>query len=35
MKRFMGKMPTSEIELSKTFIDSSNFKITIDAGPNG
>ena len=37
MKRFFGMMPRSEIEIEKVFKDSpdSNFKETIQAGPNG
>lgn len=35
MKRFMGMMPSSEIEFSKTFKDDLGLQITIDAGKNG
>ena len=31
----MGMMPSSEIELRKTFIDKHGLKISIDAGKNG
>lgn len=35
MKRFMGMMPSNEIEKTVTFKDEFNMKIRIDAGPNG
>ena len=35
MNRFMGLMPTSEIEKEVRFKDSSNLSIAIQAGPNG
>lgn len=35
MKRFCGMMPSDEIEREERFKDSDDFKITIQAGPNG
>lgn len=35
MKRFFGMMPSSEVEVEKTYIDSCDLKITVQAGPNG
>lgn len=35
MKRFFGMMPSSEVEMSKTFVDDLGLKITIQAGENG
>ena len=35
MKRFMGMMPSSEIEISKVFKDDLGLKITVEAGENG
>jgi hypothetical protein len=35
MKRFMGMMPSSEIELSKTFKDDLGLKIRVESGKNG
>jgi len=35
MKRFFGMMPSSEVKMSKKFIDSLGLKIIIDAGENG
>lgn len=35
MKRFMGMMPSSCIEIRKDFKDENGLKIHIDAGPEG
>ena len=35
MKRFFGMMPSSEVKLKKTFVDSLGLKITIQSGENG
>jgi hypothetical protein len=35
MKRFFGMMPSSEVKMSKTFVDDLGMKISIDAGENG
>ena len=35
MIRFCGMMPSDEIEREERFKDSNDFKITIQAGPNG
>jgi len=35
MNRFMGMMPSSEIKLSKRYVDDLGLKITIDVGENG
>ena len=35
MNRFFGMMPSSEIEVSKTFKDDFGLRISIDAGKNG
>lgn len=35
MNRFMGMMPSKEIEKSATYVDGNGWKIHIDAGPNG
>ena len=35
MMRFMGLMPSSEIEMSKTYKDENGLTITVDAGPHG
>jgi hypothetical protein len=35
MNRFFGMMPSSEIEISKSFKDENGLEITIDAGPHG
>ena len=35
MKRFFGMMPSSEVEISKTFKDDCGFKDIIQAGKKG
>ena len=35
MNRFFGMMPSSEVQISKTFKDRNGRKIIIDAGKNG
>jgi hypothetical protein len=35
MDRFMGMMPSSEVEINKTLIDDLGFRVTVQAGPNG
>ena len=35
MDRFMGMMPSSEIEIEKRFDTGNGFTVTIQAGPNG
>ena len=35
MKRFFGKMPSSEVEVSKRYKDENGLEITIEAGPHG
>ena len=35
MRRMFGMMPTSEVEIQKTYKDPSDLKITIQAGPHG
>lgn len=35
MKRFFGMMPSEEVEKEKLYIDDSNLKIRIQAGPHG
>ena len=35
MKRFMGMMPTNEIEREENFKNQDDLKIKIQAGPNG
>ena len=35
MKRFFGMMPSSEVELQKSFEDSLGYRINLEAGPNG
>lgn len=35
MKRFMGMMPSSCIEIRKDFKDENGLKVHIDAGPEG
>ena len=35
MERFMGIMPTNEIEREENFKDQNDLKIKIQAGPNG
>ena len=35
MNRFFGMMPSSEVEMSKMFVDDFGHKITIQAGKNG
>jgi hypothetical protein len=35
MKRFFGMMPCSEIELTKTYVDSLGLNIRIEVGKNG
>lgn len=35
MKRFFGMMPCDEIEREERYLDKYNYKIIIQAGPNG
>lgn len=35
MKRFMGMMPSNEIELTQHFVDDNGFKIKVESGKNG
>ena len=35
MKRFLGMMPSTEIEIEKCYKDKDGYKITIQAGKNG
>lgn len=35
MNRFFGMMPSSEIKVSKQYMDSHKLRIRIDAGDNG
>ena len=35
MNRFFGMMPSSQVKMSKRFVDDLGLKITIDAGENG
>lgn len=35
MKRFFGMMPSNCVEIIKSFKDSNNLNVTIEAGPKG